>query len=295
MTFEPLQNSTQKNDPVVDAEMQKQRSCSPRSMYSLATAVSVSRAQTTLDADAFKSLGSTLSRRVHYGTSNPSSPLRTSHENSSLPLLQGGYLISNICHSVCSFSHAWTSSSHKEVMDMEIQFLLKDSKSLMKHMQRMASGEAPLFSTTLSLVYDRLIEKAFGLSIPSGSGFVKSIQVYNPAPSLPPSSTFSVSSSSTPNSIPPSNVPALAPEPEPQSQPQPQVIPSSTAAPWALLQCTGCGKTARLQDIHGGARCPRCPPSVWDGRPSMQCQLCGALKLQHRDECARKVCGARFL
>jgi len=54
---------------------------------------------------------------------------------------------------------------------MEIQFLheeftKKDPKLLIDHVQRMMSGEAPLFSTTLSLVYDRLLEQAFPEDIP---------------------------------------------------------------------------------------------------------------------------------
>jgi len=186
-------------------------------------------------------------------------------------------------------------------MDLEIRFLLKnftekDPKLLMKHIQRMASGEAPFFATTLSSVYDKLIEKAFGRPIPSGSGFVKFIQVYNAAPSVPlqaSPSTFSVASPSTPDSTPPSNVRALDPDPQPQSQPQ--AVPSRADAPWALLQCKVCGKTARLQDIHAGACCPRCPPSAENGRSYMKCQLCGALKLRRSDECVRKSCQAKFL
>ena len=49
---------------------------------------------------------------------------------------------------------------------MEIEFLHqkfteKDPKLLMDHIQRMASGEAPFFATTLGVVYDKLAEKAF--------------------------------------------------------------------------------------------------------------------------------------
>ena len=51
-------------------------------------------------------------------------------------------------------------------MDMEIEslhksFTEKDPELLMEHIQRMAYGETPLFATTLSFVYDKLVEKAF--------------------------------------------------------------------------------------------------------------------------------------
>ena len=60
-------------------------------------------------------------------------------------------------------------------MDMEIQFLLKnftekDPKLLMDHVRRMASGEAPFFATTLSLVYGKLVEKVFTRPTSSSSG-----------------------------------------------------------------------------------------------------------------------------
>jgi hypothetical protein len=63
-------------------------------------------------------------------------------------------------------SHAWISFSHKAVLDMEIQFFHemiteKDPKLLIDHIERMASGGTPFFPTTLSLVYDKLFEKAF--------------------------------------------------------------------------------------------------------------------------------------
>jgi len=73
-----------------------------------------------------------------------------------------------------SLSH-FCPSSHKEILDMEIQFLHenfteKDFRSLMDHIQSMASGEAPFFATTLSLVYGGLIRKAFSKHAPLGSG-----------------------------------------------------------------------------------------------------------------------------
>ena len=49
---------------------------------------------------------------------------------------------------------------------MEIQFFhemitRRDQKMLIDHIERMASGGTPFFPTTLSLVYDKLFEKAF--------------------------------------------------------------------------------------------------------------------------------------
>ena len=80
-------------------------------------------------------------------------------------------------------------------MDMETQFLHdnfteKDSKLFMEHIQRMAFGEAPFFATTLSLVYDKLVEKAFAQPVPSGSGFRQSVKfesVADPSSPLQPS------------------------------------------------------------------------------------------------------------
>ena len=64
-------------------------------------------------------------------------------------------------------------------MTMEIEFLTsnfteKNPKPLMKHIQRMASVGAPFFSTTLSLIYDKLVEKVFPQTIAPGSGIRQS-------------------------------------------------------------------------------------------------------------------------
>lgn len=190
------------------------------------------------------------------------------------------------------FFYIWTPFSHKEIMDMEIEFFYetsteKDPKLLMKHIQRMASGEAPFFATTLSSVYDKLVEKAFAQPIPSGSGFVKPINVV--APSFPlqaSTSTSSIPSTFTSGVTPPSNL--RFPTLDPELRPQP--VPSGTDVPWALLQCKTCGEIAMLRDIYVDACCPRCP-----SRTVMHCQLCGAVKLRHKDECARTRCRARFL
>jgi len=51
MTFAPLQTLMYGSDPMKGAEVQQRWSCSPRSMYSLATAVGVSYRYITLSAD----------------------------------------------------------------------------------------------------------------------------------------------------------------------------------------------------------------------------------------------------
>ena len=86
-------------------------------------------------------------------------------------------------------------------MDMKIQFLHetftgKEPELLMKHIRRMGSGEAPFFSTTLSLVFDRLVEKTVAQSVPSGSGLKKSIETQDTAVhTTPPQASTPTSSS----------------------------------------------------------------------------------------------------
>ena len=54
MIFAPLQTSMRKSDPVAGAEVQRWRPCSPRSMYSLATAVGSSYRCIALGTDTLK-------------------------------------------------------------------------------------------------------------------------------------------------------------------------------------------------------------------------------------------------
>ena len=54
MSFAPLQTSMRKSDSVAGAEVQRRRPCSPRSMYSLATAVGASYGYLALGADMLK-------------------------------------------------------------------------------------------------------------------------------------------------------------------------------------------------------------------------------------------------
>ena len=56
-------------------------------------------------------------------------------------------------------------------MDTEIDIFLENFtdenlESLMDHIQRMSSGEAPFFPTTLSLLYGKLAEKSAGPTAP---------------------------------------------------------------------------------------------------------------------------------
>jgi len=179
-------------------------------------------------------------------------------------------------------------------MDMEIQFLHdnfteKDSKLLMDHIQRMAFGEAPFFAATLSLVYDKLVEKAFTQPAPSGSGLRKSAKVESVAdprsplqppvsvPGAPPTPTLS-NVLSTPSSVP--------------QTPAPGPVPRSTAPRFTWLRCHRCLGAVGLRDLHDGLRCPRCPPGDVVGAPLMQCTLCRIIRTERRDTC---ICGARFV
>ena len=220
---------------------------------------------------------------------------------------------------------------------MEIEFLHenltgKDPKLLMDHIQRMASGEAPFFATTLSSVYSKLIEKAFAQSTPSSSGFVKSIQVHNAVvpsppiqaststPGIPSPFTFSFRSSPTVNIPPPPipNIPSSSTPNIPSSStlnipssstfgvtlrshlratgpsPQPQPAPSTTASQLVRLECQKCGQTARLKDVRD-CRCPVCPRKSKSKGPHMKCQSCNAIQTVFRNDCVRKTCRKKFM
>lgn len=191
----------------------------------------------------------------------------------------------------------WTFPSHKPILDLEIRclhetFSEKDPKSLMEHIQRMASGEALLFPTTLSLVFDELVERAFTKHIPFGSNpgkftWGQSVTAPTPPPLRASTPIPSIASSSTPCVIPPSFLQAPTPVPGPVSP--------STTAPLVWLKCCRCGQPARSQDLYEGLRCPQCPPRGKKGRPFMQCQLCNAARVMHSDKCTRKICQRTFV
>ena len=104
---------------------------------------------------------------------------------------------------------------------MEIQFLHetftgKEPELLANHIRRLGSEEARFFPTTLSPVFDRLVEKTVARSVPSGSGLKKSIEIRNtavhttlsqvstsasPTPAIRTRANLATSSSSRPKSI----------------------------------------------------------------------------------------------
>lgn len=103
-------------------------------------------------------------------TSDPNSRLLTLFKNFSLYLLQSGF---PTLASTRFYSNR-PSFSHKEVMDMEINFFLKNftrenPELLMDHIQRMSSGEADFFPSTLSSLYGKLAKNNFPRSVTSGS------------------------------------------------------------------------------------------------------------------------------
>ena len=54
MTFGPLQTQTHENGSTMGVDAQQRRSCSPRSMYSLATAVGANYMHASLSAEVLK-------------------------------------------------------------------------------------------------------------------------------------------------------------------------------------------------------------------------------------------------
>jgi len=180
---------------------------------------------------------------------------------------------------------------------MEIQFLHEqftdnDPKLLMDHIQRMTAGEAPFFPTTLSFVYDKLIEKAFTQHTSPGSGLEKSTGGQSVmVPNSPIEASTSISRITPPPAAsvtPPSSLQTPAPNPEP--------ISPSTTAPRAWLRCNQCGEHAPLEDLYDGLRCPQCPSRGGKkGRPFMQCEFCNIVRVTRRDDCIKILCRAMFI
>jgi len=151
-------------------------------------------------------------------------------------------------------------------------FIGKDSKSFTDHIQRMASGEAPFFSTTLSLVYDGVIEKLFTKCDPPGRD----------------PSELAEGQSTTPRVTPPStpHTPTYIPGP----------ISPSASGKLTWLKCARCSGFAQLQVLFDGLYCPQCPSgSGIRGRPFMRCQLCQAVRVTRTDSCKTRVCQGRFM
>jgi len=178
------------------------------------------------------------------------------------------------------------------VLDMEIQFLQerfneKDPEFPIDHIRRMASGEAPFFPTTLSLVYKKLAEKAFPKHASSGSGLDRHTEGQNvttPTPS--PRTSASVSSTTSTSSLQvPTSIPVSAPPIITESEP-------------VRLVCIECGVSSLLQQLHNGLYCPRgLGWAAWgEARHTkcMRCPLCRVVRGARRDDCSGKECRVRF-
>ena len=203
---------------------------------------------------------------------------------------------------------------------MELQLLHerpaeKDLKSLMDYIQRMASGEAPFFSTTLSLVYDKLVENAFANptfgSVPEKPTGSQGITTPTP-PSQASTSTSSIVSHTTINAATsssnlqaPASVCGLAPPrpttnpvasssdlqvPTPVRWPTLQITPANSV--W--LKCVQCGELAQLRDLYNGLRCPRCP-GIGKKRPLMRCTACFVMRTVDKAICDGRNCKKQLM
>ena len=179
---------------------------------------------------------------------------------------------------------------------MEIQFIHAkemDHKLLIDHIQRMASGEAPFFPTTLSLVYDKLLEKAFTKHTPFGSGPGDCTEGKSPTHPIPPSQATTSSSSITSSFVigPAASSSNLQPRSSTRGP-----VPLITTAKLGQLKCVRCGEVAPLRDLYGGLYCPRCQKSCRSVRRAfMQCRSCGIWRTMQRGDCCKGGCGRRFM
>ena len=176
-------------------------------------------------------------------------------------------------------------------MDVEIEFLHNNltkensKKLLMEHIERMASGEAPFFSTTLSLVYDTLVEESSPQTTTSGPHPGKS----------PGTGDQGVTDSTSHANQPSTSIPTVTSPPSPQTS-SPTPGSPSTAARLAWLQCTKCGGCWGLKSLYEGVYCPKCPEmSVQEGRPRMKCRSCNVTLETERADCINRKCRARFV
>ena len=279
---------THDSDPVANPEAQRPCSCSPRSMYSLAATVGVLHGHTSPSANAFKAWDQKDQRgctRVH-----PIQTLRLQCRARAVFFLHcevDVYCFSSFTR----FSLVPLLSSHKEVLDMEIQFIREremDHQLLIDHIRRMASGGAPFFPTTLSLVYDKLVEKA----LTERTFFDRFLEVARGARVSPAPRASTSSSIASPSIIgcaaSSSNLQAHAPTRRP--------APLPTTAKLTGLRCVRCGAVARLQDLYAGLYCPQCQKGRRaERRAFMECRTCGVWRTMQRDDCCRKDCGRRFM
>lgn len=162
-------------------------------------------------------------------------------------------------------------------MEMEIEVLFKnvadkDPKLLMDHIKNVADGGVSFFPTTLSLVYDRMIGKAFPKHHHSGSGPEK-----HPAGGR---------SSFLPSTSNPGSWAAGPPN-----------VPTSNLKRW--LKCVRCYEVVLSVKLYDGLYCPRCPSTGKNGmgargRPFTVCSGCGLLRIERVDTCPKGSCGATF-
>jgi len=248
MSFAPLPTSIHESGPALDTGVQRPQSCSPRSMYSLATVLGIKN----IRGYALKSIQSELS------TSNITRELFSSF-----------------------------AASHREVLDMEIRFLherftQRDPKFLVDYAQRVASGEATFFPATLGLVYDELVEGTFRKHTSSSSGLAGGQSVTTPQAST---STSSVTSSSTSSSA--NSEASFSDSPAPQirvlSNSTIKRVGLKCVRRWCTapvnslydgLHCPRCPDTGR------NGRGQR-------GRPFMQCVGCNTLRVRRGNVCLK--------
>ena len=180
---------------------------------------------------------------------------------------------------------------------MEIDFFRRNlteenPELLMEHIQRMASGEAPFFSATLSLVYRKLFEKVFPLPIapvqgPRKSPIPRDRNVTKPTPVTRAPSSISNTRAPTSSTTLLSN--------RKTASPVPRKVLLNTIGGTELLKCFQCGERAKVAELHNDLYCSRCPSgSGFTGRPYMRCPLCNAVRTVRRSNCLNIICRARF-
>ena len=177
-------------------------------------------------------------------------------------------------------------------MEIEVlyrNFLKNDPKQLMDYIQRVASGEAPFFPTTLSLVFEKLIGTKFpkpdSEQPPEGQNVTTSnpVQASSSTVVAPASiSTSNGGSSTTPTVTPPPTISPLA------------YPPPNAGKMW--LRCVRCRECTRVANLTGGLRCPWCLPLVMQMKEaSMACTGCGRKRTGRVDTCTAADCRAIFM
>ena len=184
-------------------------------------------------------------------------------------------------------------------MEIEVlyqNFIKNDPKHLVDYIQRVASGEAPFFPTTLSLVFEKLI----GTKLPK-SDSEKSLEGQNvttPRPAQASSSTSIVAPSSISTSNASSSTTPTVTRPPVAIPP---AFPISVARPlpgpdqkWLL--CRVCRGFTRVAYLSGGLHCPRCRPVVKKIKQAlMVCTGCGRKRATTVNTCIGATCRARFM